>query len=71
MTTAAESTSKTLDVAGIGPVELTVEHWGDGQPPDYGQAYASAIHRARFEMLPATGHMPQMETPDLVLRAIL
>jgi pimeloyl-ACP methyl ester carboxylesterase len=36
----------------------------------YGQAYAGAIHQARFEVLPATGHMPQMETPDLVLRTI-
>jgi pimeloyl-ACP methyl ester carboxylesterase len=36
----------------------------------YGQAYAAAIGGARFEVLHATGHMPQMETPDLVLRAI-
>ena len=32
MTTAAVSTTKTLEVAGIGPVELTVEERGDGQP---------------------------------------
>jgi pimeloyl-ACP methyl ester carboxylesterase len=38
--------------------------------PAYGQAYAAAIHGARFEVLPATGHMPQMEAPDLVLRNI-
>ena len=32
MTTTAMSTTKTLDVAGIGPVELEVEERGDGQP---------------------------------------
>jgi pimeloyl-ACP methyl ester carboxylesterase len=36
----------------------------------YGQAYAAAIDGSRFEVLPDTGHMPQMETPDLVLQAI-
>jgi hypothetical protein len=32
MTTTAVSTTKTFGVAGIGPVELTVEERGDGQP---------------------------------------
>ena len=36
----------------------------------YGQAYAAAIPRAHFQVLPATGHVPQMETPGLVLEAI-
>ncbi len=47
--------------------------WGDSDQivePAYGQAYAAAIDGARFALLPATGHMPQMETPDLVLQAI-
>jgi pimeloyl-ACP methyl ester carboxylesterase len=47
--------------------------WGESDQivePAYGRAYAAAIHGARFEVLPATGHMPQMETPDLVLQAI-
>jgi pimeloyl-ACP methyl ester carboxylesterase len=51
----------------------TLVLWGDSDQivaPDYGRAYAAAIHWARFEVLPATGHMPQMETPDLVLQAI-
>jgi pimeloyl-ACP methyl ester carboxylesterase len=38
--------------------------------PAYGQTYAAAIHGARFVELPGTGHMPQMETPDLVLQTI-
>jgi pimeloyl-ACP methyl ester carboxylesterase len=51
----------------------TLVLWGESDQianPDYGQAYAAAIDGARFEVLPATGHMPQMETPDLVLQAI-
>ena len=38
--------------------------------PAYGQAYAAAVPGAHFQVLPATGHLPQMETPDLVLQAI-
>jgi pimeloyl-ACP methyl ester carboxylesterase len=47
--------------------------WGESDQivaPAYGQAYASAIPGARFEVLPATGHLPQMETPELVIQAI-
>jgi pimeloyl-ACP methyl ester carboxylesterase len=51
----------------------TLVLWGDSDrivPPAYGQVYAAAIPGARFEVLPATGHMPQMETPHLVLDAV-
>jgi pimeloyl-ACP methyl ester carboxylesterase len=51
----------------------TVVLWGESDQivdPAYGRAYAAAIEGARFEVLPATGHMPQMETPDLVLRTM-
>jgi pimeloyl-ACP methyl ester carboxylesterase len=51
----------------------TLVLWGASDQivdPAYGQAYAAAIHQARFEVLPDTGHMPQMETPDLVLQTI-
>jgi pimeloyl-ACP methyl ester carboxylesterase len=51
----------------------TLVLWGESDrivEPAYGRDYAAAIPGARFEMLPATGHMPQMETPDLVLRTI-
>jgi pimeloyl-ACP methyl ester carboxylesterase len=51
----------------------TVVLWGESDQivdPIYGRAYAAAIDGARFELLPATGHMPQMETPDLVLRTM-
>jgi len=51
----------------------TLVLWGESDqivPPAYGEAYAAAIPGARFEVLPATGHMPQMETPALVLDAV-
>jgi pimeloyl-ACP methyl ester carboxylesterase len=51
----------------------TLVLWGGSDQivePDYGRAYAAAIPTAHFEVLPATGHMPQMETPDLVLQTI-
>jgi pimeloyl-ACP methyl ester carboxylesterase len=37
---------------------------------DYGRAYAAAIPMARFQLLPDTGHSPQLETPDQVIHAI-
>jgi pimeloyl-ACP methyl ester carboxylesterase len=51
----------------------TLVLWGDSDriaDPDYGRAYASAIPRAKFQLLTDTGHAPQQETPDQVLRAI-
>ena len=48
--------------------------WGDSDQivdPDYGRAYAAAIPMARFQLLTDTGHMPQIETPDQLLEAIL
>jgi pimeloyl-ACP methyl ester carboxylesterase len=48
--------------------------WGDSDQivdPDYGRAYAAAIPVARFQLLTGTGHMPQIETPDQLLEAIL
>ncbi|MFI9101815.1 alpha/beta fold hydrolase [Streptomyces fildesensis] len=51
----------------------TLVLWGDSDrivDPDYGRAYAAAIPRARFQLLTDTGHSPQLETPDQVLRAI-
>jgi pimeloyl-ACP methyl ester carboxylesterase len=34
--------------------------------PAYGRVYAAAIPGATFELLPATGHLPQLESPDLL-----
>lgn len=52
----------------------TLVLWGESDrivEPAYGQAYANAIHGARFEVLSNAGHLPQMETPELVLQMIL
>jgi pimeloyl-ACP methyl ester carboxylesterase len=51
----------------------TLVLWGDSDQivdPDYGRAFAAAIPTARFQLLTATGHLPQVETPDQVLQAI-
>ena len=38
--------------------------------PEYGRTYAAAIPGARFELLAGTGHVPQVETPELLLETI-
>jgi pimeloyl-ACP methyl ester carboxylesterase len=38
--------------------------------PDSGRAYAAAIPGARFTLLRGTGHVPQVETPELLRDAI-
>ncbi len=51
----------------------TLVLWGAGDgivDAEYGRAYADAIDGAQFELLPDTGHMPQMESPDEVLRRL-
>jgi pimeloyl-ACP methyl ester carboxylesterase len=43
--------------------------WGadDGiADPGYGRVYAAAIPGATFELLPGSGHLPQLESPDLL-----
>lgn len=44
----------------------TLVAWGESDQvvdADYGRAWANAVPDARFELLPGTGHMPQVETP--------
>ncbi|MFE9601360.1 alpha/beta fold hydrolase [Streptomyces hokutonensis] len=58
----------------LGSLELpTLVLWGESDgivDVDYGRAYAAAIPMAQFQLLPETGHSPQLETPDQVIHAI-
>jgi pimeloyl-ACP methyl ester carboxylesterase len=48
--------------------------WGESDrivDPEYGKAYATAIPGATFTLLPRTGHLPQLETPEELLGALL
>jgi pimeloyl-ACP methyl ester carboxylesterase len=48
--------------------------WGESDrivDPEYGKAYAAAIPSATFTLLPRTGHLPQLETPEELLGALL
>ncbi|WP_410612673.1 alpha/beta fold hydrolase [Amycolatopsis sp. lyj-109] len=59
----------------LGELDLPVHViWGESDGiagPEYGKAYAAAIPRSTFTLLPHTGHLPQVETPEELLRALL
>jgi pimeloyl-ACP methyl ester carboxylesterase len=38
--------------------------------PAYGRAFTAAIPGAKFELLAGTGHVPQIETPELLMETI-
>jgi pimeloyl-ACP methyl ester carboxylesterase len=51
----------------------TLVVWGDADQivdPGYGHAIAAAIPEAEFVLLPRTGHLPQLESPDALADAI-
>ncbi|MCG8919009.1 alpha/beta hydrolase [Actinokineospora sp. PR83] len=48
--------------------------WGESDgivSPEYGKAYAAAIPTSTFTLLPRSGHLPQVETPEELLGALL
>lgn len=59
----------------LGSLDLPVHVlWGESDgivDPEYGKAYAAAIPGAVFTLLPRTGHLPQVETPEELLGALL
>lgn len=47
--------------------------WGTADriaDPDYGRAFADAIPGAEFALLPETGHLPQLESPQRLLDTV-
>ncbi len=51
----------------------TLVVWGGSDrivDPDYGRAYAEAIPGARFQLIPESGHLPQIETPGQLVDAV-
>jgi len=61
-------------VGRLGTLEIpALVLWGESDgivDIDYGRAYTAAIPMARFQLLPETGHSPQLETPEQVIDAI-
>jgi pimeloyl-ACP methyl ester carboxylesterase len=58
----------------LGHLDLPVQVvWGESDGivgPDYGKAYAAAIPGSTFALLPGSGHLPQLETPEELLSAM-
>jgi pimeloyl-ACP methyl ester carboxylesterase len=71
--TGASMTDPTL-AGRLATLEIpTLVLWGESDQivdVHYGRAYAAAIPMARFQLLTATGHSPQLETPDQVDQAV-
>jgi pimeloyl-ACP methyl ester carboxylesterase len=59
----------------LGGIDIPVHVlWGESDgivDPEYGRAYADAIPLSTFTLLPRTGHLPQVETPEELLSALL
>ncbi len=59
----------------LAEVDLPVQViWGESDgivDLEYGRAFAAAIPKSEFTLLPESGHLPQLETPEELLRAIL
>ncbi|MFD0483352.1 alpha/beta fold hydrolase [Kineococcus sp. GCM10028916] len=54
-------------------VRPTLVVWGEADrigDPDYGRAYAAALPGAGFVLLPGAGHLPQIETPDVLVDVV-
>jgi len=59
-------------LAGADYPTLVLSGEGDGiADQDYGRAFADSIPGAKFQVLPHTGHMPQIETPEKLAAAIM
>jgi pimeloyl-ACP methyl ester carboxylesterase len=61
--------------ARLGDLDVPVHVvWGESDriaDAEYGKAFAAAIPLSTFTLLPRTGHLPQVETPEELLGALL
>ncbi|WP_434445515.1 alpha/beta fold hydrolase [Lentzea sp. E54] len=59
----------------LGEVRVPVHVvWGESDgivTPEYGKAFAAAIPTSTFTVLPRAGHLPQLESPEELLGALL
>jgi pimeloyl-ACP methyl ester carboxylesterase len=58
-------------LGGVSTPTLVV--WGEADrigDPEFGRAFAAAIPGAEFTLLPESGHMPQIETPDALVKVV-
>ncbi|MFD5825909.1 alpha/beta fold hydrolase [Lentzea sp. NPDC060358] len=59
----------------LGGVEVPVHFvWGESDgivSADYGRAFAAAVPGSTFALLPRSGHLPQLETPQELLDVLL
>ncbi|WP_250033716.1 alpha/beta fold hydrolase [Paractinoplanes maris] len=56
-----------------GVTTATLVVWGEADrigDTAFGRAYAAAIPGAQFTLLPGTGHLPQIETPDALIETV-
>jgi pimeloyl-ACP methyl ester carboxylesterase len=70
---AAAMSDASLEPRLAGVTTPTLVVWGDSDQiadADYGRAFAKAIPGARFQLLRDSGHLPQIETPGLLLEAV-
>jgi pimeloyl-ACP methyl ester carboxylesterase len=72
---AGPSMSDPTLAARLGDLDIPVHVlWGESDrivDPEYGKAFAAAIPSSTFTLLPRTGHLPQVETPEELLGALL
>ena len=73
LATYTNTTDQTLAARLATVTVKTLVLWGAADrvaDPEYGRNYAQLIPGARFQLLPNTGHLPQVETPAQVASAL-
>ncbi len=69
-----EMADPTLEGRLAGALVPTMVVWGAADrvvPVEHGRTYARALPDARFELITDAGHMPQLETPDTLVKLVV